>query len=56
MKVGRIVYIPDENLMAEVVSQQLHGALVKFNKGGFERVIFLTADDYDEIEAFEEDE
>lgn len=58
MNEGRMVYIPSENTMGEIVSQQLHGALIKYNLGGFEYQEYLTADDYEILDYFnfEEDE
>lgn len=53
---GRVVYIPDENIMGEIVSEQLHGALIKYHLGGFERTEYMTADDYEVLEYFEFEE
>lgn len=47
---GRMVYIPDENIMGEIVKEELHGAHVKYYKGGFEVTEYLTADDYEYLE------
>lgn len=56
MNEGRVVYIPDENVMGEIVSEQLHGALIKYYLGGFERTEYMTADDYEVLEYFEFEE
>ena len=56
---GRAVYIPSENTMGEIVSEQLHGAHIKYVHGGFEITEFMTADDYEILDYFdfeEEDE
>lgn len=55
MNEGRMVYIPSENVMGEVVSEQLHGALIKYNLGGFEYREYLTADDYEVLDYFSEE-
>lgn len=59
MNEGRMVYIPSENVMGEIVSEQLYGAVVKYNLGGFEWSEYLTVDDYEVLDYFnfeEEDE
>lgn len=53
---GRIVYIESENVMGEIVSEQLHGAYVKYIMGGFEVTEFLTSDDYEILDYFDEGE
>jgi hypothetical protein len=52
------IYIPFENIVGEIVSQQLHGSYVKYNRGGFEITEYLTADDYEILDDlfFEHDE
>lgn len=49
----RIVYIPSENIMGEIVSQQLHGAMVKYSLGGFEHTEYMSDEDYEEMDDFE---
>lgn len=56
MSDGRMVYIPHENIMGEIVSEQMHGAMVKYFLGGFEVTEYLTADDYEILEYFDEGE
>lgn len=56
MNEGRAVYIPYENVMGEIVSEQLHGAMIKYYLGGFERIEFMTSDDYEVLEYFDYDE
>lgn len=56
MNEGRMVYIPHENVMGEIVSEQVHGAYVKYNLGGFERTEFMTADDFELLDYFIEGE
>lgn len=53
---GRIVYIPHENVMGEIVSEQLHGAYIKYHLGGFDRIEFMTTDDYESMDYFEYEE
>lgn len=53
---NRMVYIPSENVMGEIVSEQLHGAYVRYYMGGFEITEYMTADDYDLLDYFEYDE
>jgi len=53
---GRVVYIPFENVMGEIVSEQLHGAYIKYQLGGFERIEFMTADDFELLDYFSFDE
>ena len=53
---GRIVYVSDLGVMGEVVAEQLYGAYVKYQMGGFEVTEFMTADDYEDFGFFEEDE
>lgn len=52
----RIAYIPHQNILAEIVSEQLHGALVRYTLGGFDVQEYLTDDDYEVLDYFEEDE
>lgn len=54
MSTGRMVYVIDENIMGEVVSEQVYGAYIKFYKGGFETIEYMTAEDYEYLEDFEE--
>lgn len=56
MNEGRMVYIPYENVMGEIVSEQVHGAYIKYNLGGFERTEFMTADDFELLDYFIEGE
>lgn len=53
---GRMVYIPYENVMGEIISEQLHGAYVKYVLGGFERIEFMTSEDYELLEYFDYEE
>lgn len=53
---GRFVYVNEHNCMGEVVSEQLHGAYVRYIIGGFEVEEFLTKDDYEELDFFVEDD
>lgn len=50
---GRFVYLPEENMMAEVISQQLHQAKVRYTWGGFQVESWVTDEDYEEIEQFD---
>lgn len=50
---NRQVLVLHENVMGEVVSEQLHGAYVKYFLGGFERVEYMTRDDYEELSYFD---
>lgn len=52
---GRVVYIPSENIMGEIVNEQLHGAKVRYIMGGFLVEEFLTADDYEILDYFDEE-
>lgn len=52
---SRMVYIPHENIMGELVSEQLHGGMVKYYLGGFEVTEYMTADDYEVLEYFNEE-
>jgi hypothetical protein len=54
MNEGRSVYYRDENIMVEVIEQQLHQAKVRYAMGGFLVEEWLTDEDYEEIEVFEE--
>jgi hypothetical protein len=56
MSDGRVVYIPDENVMGEIVSEQLEGAYIKYILGGFEVTEFLTKDDYEVLDYFDEED
>lgn len=53
---GRTVYIESENVMGEIVSEQRYGALVKYIMGGFEITEFLTSEDYEILDYFDEGE
>lgn len=53
---GRVVFIPYENIMGEIVSEQLHGAYIKYYLGGFERIEFMTSEDYEVLDYFAYDE
>lgn len=53
---NRMVYIPSENVMGEIVTEQLHGAIVRYYLGGFEYQEFMTADDYEVLDYFDYDE
>lgn len=55
MNEGRIVYIPGENVMGEIVSEQLHGAYVKYIMGGFEVTEYMTDEDYEVLDYFDEE-
>lgn len=52
---GRVVYIPSENIMGEIVSEQLYGAKVRYIMGGFLVEEFLTSDDYEILDYFDEE-
>lgn len=56
MRNGRMVYIPDENIMGEIVTEELYGAHIKFYRGGFEITEYLSAEDYEHLAYFEEDD
>lgn len=49
----RMVYIPSENIMGEILQEQLHGALIKYYLGGFEYVEFFSDEDYEYLDDFE---
>jgi hypothetical protein len=51
---SRVVYIPHENGMGEIVSEQLHGAMIKYFLGGFEVTEYMTADDFEILDYFDE--
>lgn len=53
---GRIVYIPSENIMGEIVSEQLYGAKVRYIMGGFQVEEFLSNEDYEVLDYFTEEE
>ena len=48
----RMVYIPSENIMGEIVSEQLHGAMVRYQLGGFEHTEYMSDEDYEEMDDF----
>jgi hypothetical protein len=50
--VNRLVYIPSENVMGEVISEQLHGAVVRYYLGGFKFEEFMTDEDFEELDYF----
>lgn len=49
----RMVYIPDDNIMGEIVSEQVHGAYIKYTMGGFEHIELMSKDDYEEMTYFD---
>lgn len=48
----RMVYIPSENIMGEVVNEQLHGAMIKYSLGGFEITEYMSDEDYEIMDDF----
>lgn len=52
----RMVYIPDENIQGEIVQEQLHGAMIKFYRGSFEYTVYMSDEDYEYLDYFEEDD
>lgn len=52
----RMVYIPDENIQGEIVQEQLHGAMIKFYRGNFEHTVYMSDEDYEYLDYFEEDD
>lgn len=55
MSEGRIVYIRHENIMGEIVSEQLYGAYVKYIMGGFEVTEYMSNEDYEVLDYFDEE-
>lgn len=52
----REVYIPELNLVGVIVSEQLHGAKIRYVLGGFEYEQFMTDEDYMELFEYEGEE
>lgn len=56
MSVGRMVFIPAENIMGEIVQEGVHGSKVKYYRGGFEVTEFMSREDYEYLDDWEENE
>lgn len=48
----RMVYIPSENIMGEIVNEQLHGAMIRYTLGGFEVTEYMSDEDYEIMDDF----
>jgi hypothetical protein len=47
---GNQVYIPDKNIMGEVVKEMTYGAIIRYIVGGIEFEELMDKDDYQDLE------